>query len=373
MSKFNFSKIIDQEQKRQDENSSNGNASNNPYPTLYPFNNGKLGLKFIGNEPSGLFYREIHFHERIINNNKFRVPCLHKMYNLPCPVCDAVAQIQGVMGDNNVYRKYGCKTRGLMFAQLISFEPANYFGSNQNPPKIGDVVTFMFPKSVCNELTNLILEFSEELDSLFTNNTTRLISLNIQTGANGFPNYSFYVKNKDVTLFIDQDGNPDNNAFNSFMASMPNLNELKFGTTPSDNDIKSINALVEEINNIYLKQGQQQNKTPQISNVGYNGGVGYTQPVANINKTNINNFTPHVNSISATQSNVNDDDNTNNDEQTSVSDDEKPTNVSKSTKNVEKTETSTSKHEDANGRPSCFGHNKYTEECEDCPWEAQCI
>ena len=58
---FDFTKLIQDEQKKQEETSSRSGGVG--FKTVYPYNNGRLELKLIGNEPSGLLYREVMFHQ----------------------------------------------------------------------------------------------------------------------------------------------------------------------------------------------------------------------------------------------------------------------------------------------------------------------
>ena len=385
MGNFDFSKIIAQEQEKQEAAmASGGNSANtSPYPTLYPFGVGKFDLKFIGNEPSGMLYREIYYHQRKVNNNTFKIPCLKRMYGIDCPVCNQVQKVQDMFDDKNVYRKYGAVTRGIMFAQLISFEPANYFGDNHNHPKPGDIVLFMFPKSVITQLTNLIVEFGDELDSLFTNNTTRLITLKITMGNNGFPDYVFYTKNTNVTLCVDGAGNPDDNAFNEFMANMPDLREMKFGSEPTEQDLKSINAIVEEMNALYfsgvapsimfnpVNSGNVDNVSPAQVNTNntqpnINMGVNITPAVSNASTTPVTTSPTPVAQSKPVETNT-------------VPENEKvetvpaPTNSATTSTPVNNTQTSQPTGSPEGNRPPCFGDNKYDDKCAACPWDSQCV
>ena len=74
---FDFTKLIQEEQKKQEETSSKSGGVG--FKTVYPYNNGRLELKLIGNEPSGLLYREVMFHQYYSDGKKNKVPCLHQM------------------------------------------------------------------------------------------------------------------------------------------------------------------------------------------------------------------------------------------------------------------------------------------------------
>lgn len=330
---FDFTKLIAEETKKQQEESQRSSSSGGiGFKTLYPFGNGRLELKFIGNEPSGLLYREMIFHEYYANSKKQKTPCLRNMYGMDCPICNAVNNVQDQLGDDKVFGKYGFKRQGLMFAKLLGFAPDNYFGDSKNPPKVGDIVCFMFPKSVINELRNLIVEFSDEVEDLFTNNTTRTVTLKIGTKSNGFPEYTFYVKGTSTTLCVDDNGQADNEAFNKFMIEMPNLKDVKFPAAPNEDIMNTHKTIVEEINKTYF--GERVNvpmsdPTPMNSNIN-------TTVVDKVDTTEPPTATMPTNTVSES--------------------------------------TSTAESNDSSGnRPECFGNNEYAGKCLDCPWESQCI
>ena len=105
---FNFSEIIAQETQKQKEAEMQGNSSGGiGYKTVYPFLNGRLEFKFIGNEPSGLLYRELHFHEYYSDGKKQKVPCLKHMYGIDCPICNMADKVYNDYGDSEIYKKYG--------------------------------------------------------------------------------------------------------------------------------------------------------------------------------------------------------------------------------------------------------------------------
>ena len=350
---FNFSDIIAAETKKQEElqNSSGGNVG---FKTLYPFNTGRLEFKFIGNEPSGLLYREVYFHEYFDGGNKKKVPCMHHMYGEACPVCDAINRVQEVYDDKNVFSKYGYKKQGIMFAKLISHEPENYFGDSKNPPKPGETVLFMFPKSMIKELSNLIVEYRDELDEVFTNNATRLVSVKIGKGANGFPEYTFFVKNKTIVLCENENGDPDENAFGEYMRNMPNLKEVRFPSSPTENDYKICRTIAEEITNKYF--GNVSTESPQSMMSAVHNDTDTVKPVESI----INSPNTMVNTEPSKV------------EVPVVQVVETPiAQVQTTPQSAESINVETS---DPRGpRPACYGDNKYDEKCANCPWDSECV
>lgn len=336
---FDFSKIIAEETKKQEQ--ANQGGSGIGYKTLYPFANGRLELKFIGNEPSGLLYREIVYHEYYVDNKKYQVPCLHQMYGIDCPICNMVQAVQDKIDDKNVWRKYGYKQRGIMFAKLLNITPDNYFGDNKNPAKQGDIVIFMFPKSAMAELRKLIIEYGDEIGTLFTENTTRNVTLKVETQANGFPAYTFFVKNNTSSLCVDDNGNLDDVAFAEFMKNMPNLKEVKFPSAPTEEMMTAQKAVCEEMSRLYF------------------GNVNVSQQFENAAPTNVANTTAApANSTIAPNAPVQTDNQT----------------INTASANTASESVNTTTSEDPRGsKPPCWGNNQYNEVCAACPWDAECI
>lgn len=352
---FNFTQIVAEEQRKQEQNNKSGSGgSSNGFKTVYPFANGRLEFKFIGNEPSGMLYRELHFHEYWADNKRQKVPCLKHMYGMECPICKMVEEVQNTLDNKDVWRKYGCKTQGIMFAKLINYSPDNYFGDNNNPAKPGDIVVFMFPKSVISELRNLIIEFSDEIDVLFTNNTTRNVSLKVGTQANGFPEYTFFVKNNTTTLCVDNDGNPDESAFTEFMAKMPNLKDTRFPKEPTEDIMKIHRVVTEQMSKTYFGENTVKES---FSNAAPMGSVAQTTttPATTIPTPGIDDSLPFP--------------------EVKPDFDLSDVNELKSVDEIIADKAADTETNDVNTgeRPPCFGNNQYDEKCSKCPWDSQCI
>lgn len=364
---FNFTDIIAAETKKQEEASRISSGGGIGFKTVYPFANGRLEFRLIGNEPSGLLYRELVFHEYWSDNKKQKVPCLRHMYNMDCPICNAVDNVQSTLDDKDIFGKYGFKRQGIMFAKLISVNPDNYFGDTRNPAKAGDIVLFMFPKSVINELRNLIVEYSEDLENIFVNNTARTVTLKVGTQANGFPEYAFYVKGSNDTLCVDEQGNPNQAAFNEFMMKLPNLKEVKFPASPDENIGNIHRTIVEEINRKYFGEmvGASMPAPTQMASTAttdQTASVANTMPIQNI--------VAETSSISTPLNNV----------PTSNLEVTQPVQTIATSTPVVETQTTTvapiqeAVAEDPRGqRPPCFGNNEYNDKCAACPWDNECV
>ena len=342
---FNFADIIAAETKKQEEASkASSGGGGTGFKTVYPFSNGRLEFKFIGNEPSGMLYRELVFHEYWSDNKKQKVPCLKHMYGMECPICQMVEKVQSVIDDKQVWSKYGFKTQGIMFAKLLGYQPDNYFGDAKNPPKPGDIVVFMFPKSVINELRNLIIEYSDEIDTLFTENTTRNVTLKVETLANGFPGYTFFVKNNQTTLCVDENGNPDQAAFNEFMIKMPNLKDIKFPKEPTEEINKTHQVVVEEMTRKYFGDTAVTESFKSAAPMNEAPIAQYANTNTTTNKVIDNSF------------------------------EESALNVTETPIQSNPVVNESSQPKDERGeKPPCFGNNEYNEKCANCPWDPDCV
>ena len=376
---FNFASIIEEETKRAEESSNN--KQNSGYPLVYPFNTGKLEFRPIGNEVSGLLYRELFRHEFISDGRKQKVPCLNRNYGMDCPVCNMIQKVQDTFNDKYVFGKYGIKRRGILYARLISYEPANYFGDMQNPPKPGDIIMLMLPKAAVDELAALNKEFSDSLEELYTYNTARSISLTITMGNNGFKDYNFYVKNKSYAVCTNPAGEPDDAAFTELMRSMPDLREYSYSLqSPSEDHITTLKTIVEQMNREYFAGGAT---SPVVGQTG----TYFNQPQTPITPVNpAPNMQAPVNPIpvqtpqpqAVPQPIPQPVANTPVQSTTPGA----PANPPVVTTAVESSDTQqVPLNETMNDippveevqRPECFGNNKYDGTCAACPWDNECV
>lgn len=371
---FDFTKIIAEETQKQQEieqNSSGGNG----FKTVYPFNNGRLEMRFLGNEASGLLYRELTFHTYYKDNKKQTVPCLKHMYGMECPICNAVNKVQEILNDQKVFGTYGIKKRGIMFAKLAGYTPDNYFADNQNPPKIGETVLFMFPKSAMNALRTTIIEYQDEIENIFASNTARTVSLRISTGANGFPEYSFHVKGNQTPIIInDETGYADDAAFSEFMANLPDLREIKYPMQPDENIYKVHRAIAEEIDMKYF--GSPSNRPvepaarvsdsiPQTTTVPQAPvQVASPTPVAPppIQPNVAPSPTPPVVESTPATPTIQSNDSTNVEGL--------PFNLNESAPAPQVENIAPAND---NTPPPCYGNNEYNDKCRACPWDSTCI
>jgi len=314
---MDFTALINKELEKQEER--NNSFSGSGFKTLYPFGTGRLEMRLIADEKSGLLYRELHTHVYYVDGKKQKVACLKKMYNESCPICDMVDKVQKDLDDKQVYGKYGVKTQGIAFAKLCGFAPPNYFTDNQNPPKIGEVVIFMFPKSVISALGEMIIDYQNTIEEIITANTGKTVILKIGKQANDFPSFAFLIQDGIATICENSNGEPDEKLYTTFKEELPSLNDMKLPAVPDEKVYTVINTIVEEMNRKYFGEIDKVIK-PKLNTIANN--------------------TPKLDNV----------------------------NVDEALDESESTEVTTNEAE----KPDCWGDNKYDEACANCPFDSTC-
>ena len=227
MSGFDLSKVrqLAKEELEAKNSRGNGNGEGNKYQLVYPAQNGKLILKLLFNPKSNLIQRKIVRHE----GTKKKVVCLQNMYGIECPICSSINQVEQTLGkEMGAWRKYGYKTRGICYAQIIDHE-ATYFNED-NSPKKGDTILFMYPVSVYDEISKIICDSGEHLEELVAKNEGLPIVVTRSQKSNGIPEYTTsvypYGKRKSFEDSIE-DGKTitGEEKFENLLNELPNLNE----------------------------------------------------------------------------------------------------------------------------------------------------
>lgn len=355
MSGFNFKDIIAKEIEKQE------SRSTGRYRTQYPYKNGEWQIRLIGNIPSGLIYRELFYHEYQDGKYRRKLPCLYKMYNEQCPICEEVRSLLDATGDDNIRRKYGYKTQGIMFAKLISCTPEDYFSSDatdNNYLKPGDIFLFQFPWTVTSEISNILIKGDYDPNEIFANNTGRIVRLTMSPQENNpqFVGHSLFVTNNYDTICKDENGNPDDEAFNKFMTELPDLSETRFSAKLNESDYKKAMVLQENIRREYINgvtinpiptqsyTGAPVNQMPPIQT---NTPVTVTQPDVKITN-NANNVDTNL-SVPFSFSQIADD---NKDEDKII----RIPAVSLS-----------------DPQPECYNHCNYGDACKQCAYNRKCL
>lgn len=218
-------------------------GSGSQYPVVYPGENGKLTLRLLYNPKANTVQRKIVRHGK--------VACM-SVYGEKCPVCDAIAQVKEVKGeDSGVSRKYGYKVRGVCYAQIVDHE-ATYF-KGDNDPKKGDVITFIYPLTVFKGISDKIFESGDNLNKLISENEGLPIVVKRTQEGKGFPNYSVEVFPYGTSkMFKDDSEKTGEEKFDELLESLPSLHEAFIPNLPNDEVRNANTALAETIIQEYL-------------------------------------------------------------------------------------------------------------------------
>lgn len=326
---IDFKKLQEQAQKEIAESSSNGSYDDgsNKYKFAYLGQNGKVTAKIFYNPKMGGIQRKIVRHTT--GDPKVKVPCL-SYYGEECPICKAIKDVQAVKGqDSGVFMKYGYKTRGACYAQLIDFD-ANFFTESKDP-KRRDIVLLMYPKTIYDKVNQEVVNAGENLDKLVGSNSgLPLVFQRTQNGNSYDYNVSIYPFGESKSFETDEE-------FDKAMDELPNLGDVLMPEHPNDEIRQKANAVAQAITSEYFGNSVV-NPTPVMS---------APKPVEQ--KT----VTPPSNTT-----------------------DDLPFAMGDSDNNTfsELTETKAETTSVPEGMPPCFGkHNDTSNECMMCPCECECV
>ena len=167
---FDLSSVLESAAKAVEGN----NSRENKYPLFYP-GVGTSKLKLLYNPKSNSVMRLINRHEWL---DKKKVPCMKNFgKDKECPICKLITDIKNAKGIDLARHK--SKVRGIAFAQLVN---TSYPLTGKNAPKEGDIVIFMFPWMVYQQLQQIINDAHdappEHLQQLIATNEGYTFSIN---------------------------------------------------------------------------------------------------------------------------------------------------------------------------------------------------
>lgn len=288
-------------------------------PLVYPVENGTMRLKFLYKEEAGIIQKKITRHQ--IGNDK--IPCM-SMYGQECPICAEIRRVEEQYGKEcGAYAKYGYKTRGISYAVLVDHDPGMFKGNDD--PKKGDLILFMYPPSLYNEINNIIVKSGDNIESLVAANLGKTIEITRSQKGGGFPEYKI-----NVYPYGDEKIKETDEEWDDFIANIPNLKEAMTPAYPTDELNDKVRAAVETIASDYASNNvMNPNSTEEsIHTESQNSDNG--KSIAE-NKSEDSNINKPVEGTSAPATN-------------------------------------------ADGKPECFGKHSDTENrCLICPLEADCI
>lgn len=224
-----------------------GSQENEQYPVVYTGENGKLTVRLLYNVKMGGVQRKLIRH----TSGSSKVACL-QAYGESCPICEAISNAETVKGKEcGAFSKYGFKTRGVCYAQIIDHE-ATYF-TGDNAPKKKDVVLLMYPKTVYDQINKIIVDSGENIDKLLSNNEGIPIVIERSQKKGGFPEYKAYVYPYGAVKSFDDDAeSTGEQKWDNMLSELPNLGENFVPDKPSDDIRNQARALAETITQEYI-------------------------------------------------------------------------------------------------------------------------
>lgn len=323
------------QEKAAEEEKRSSNKSNSKYPLVYTGAEGRLTVKLLYSEKFGGIQRKVIRHD----SGKTKVACMQS-FGEDCPVCEAITNAEDIKGKEiGAWRKYGYKTRGICYAQIIDHD-ATYF-KEEGDPKKGDVVLLMYPKTIYDQITDIIIKSGENLGKLVAENDSIPIVIEKTSKKGGFPTYTAQIFPFGSQKSFEDDAEmTGEQRYEQMVDSLDNLGEEVVPQYPSDEIRNSNRTLAETITAEFL---------------GGKSEPGLVNPSDNSKKEE------------STPNNVQD----NRSEESNQSDSnnvKEPENKNDSSNDNE----SVSTRED--GMPSCYGkYEKGSKKCLNCANEMECF
>lgn len=213
-----------------------GGFEKSPYPLVYTGTNGKLTVRILYNMNSNSIQRKIVRHEI----GKKKVPCL-EVFGEQCHVCSAIKEAEELRGKEcGAKREFGYKVRGFCYAQIVDYSEG-YFTDKDIKKK--DIVLLMYPKTVYDQINNIIVDAGENLEKIVCcNEGIPIVITRSQKSANAIPDYNVaaYPYGTKKSFEEEKDGKTPDDLFQDLLASLPNLGEQFVSVNPSD-EIRTAN------------------------------------------------------------------------------------------------------------------------------------
>lgn len=240
---MDFSNLVKDTQKALDDTKSSGGTGDRSttYPVIYPGEVGSLKLRLFYSEKFGaLQSRQIARHD----GAKGKVVCLNT-YGEDCPVCAAISEVESVKGEKcGVRAKYKAKNRWLCYAQLVDF--TGKYCTREHDPKKGDTIIFMYPIQVFKAISNLVIEYADNLDKIIGSNEAKPFIFNMaKTGS--FIDYKVQL---DAFGTIKSFSSEDE--FKDKMGELPNINGELCDANSTEEVRVAAKALAETIRQEYM-------------------------------------------------------------------------------------------------------------------------
>lgn len=230
------------------------------YKLVYPMKGEKLSIRIFLNEKSGRVFRDIHRHEYTLPSKyTVKTPCLRAMYEMDCPVCNAIKNIKDIKGDDALTGTMKYSKRFIMFAHINSIENK----SSVHEVNAGENVLLMVPSKIASELANIMnnCKSMEDINKFFNSNNclSFVISVDNNVSTEMYKIMPDALTGQTKLFENDED-------YIKLSQSFPSLNDLIVPATFNDDYLKLGNQVVDSLNKEFLSSSIEQTKLNNIDN-----------------------------------------------------------------------------------------------------------
>ena len=261
-----------------------GSQGKNSYTLVYPQPGQTIVVRPLFNPKSGKIVRLVNRHEK--------VPC-YRTYGVECPICKVMQQVKDMTGTDPFGRQKASKGRGICLAQYISSTNPIDKGNNQGNVQPGEIILFMFPWSVYQQINVMIQAIAQSptgMDQAFCHAQTGFF---IQVSVTG--DYKYTTTNVPYMTF---QSNLTDESFMSLLDKLESIDEMVIPSSITAEVSKQVKEYEDSIYKQYIAPrvpnlGPQQVPqslsntiptipVPQGQTPGYQGGTPYAIPTTTV-------------------------------------------------------------------------------------------
>lgn len=248
---YNFDQLLEQAKQVKESQGPSGP------PLVYP-KVGKIQFRLLFNPKANIA-------SRLINRHKFesnQIPCL-KTYNMQCPICDTISNIQNVSGASMSRLK--SVVRGISYAQYVSssYDITDSSGKSLGL-KPGDLILLMYPWTVYTAIQDIIVSVGSSptgLADLFTKPTFNPFEIT-RSSDNNRTQYTVNTPPVGIQVLPDYD---TQEKFDELLESLPDLSNAILPSEASNKIITQAKDTALQLERTYLNVQTPQVQQPQVA------------------------------------------------------------------------------------------------------------
>jgi hypothetical protein len=235
---FDFNSVI---QEAQNAIKNSGGGEGYKYQLVYP-NVGNLTVKLLFNPKSNLVKRAINRHT--IGEDK--IACM-KTYGQDCPICKVLEDAQNARGID--LGKMRSVVRGISLAQYVE---SDYKIDKVKP---GDIILLMYPWTVYKDISTILSQAKteQEIASLIASNEGFLFTITRGTDNKYSTQVNPFKKYKSAN---------SDDEFMAMLNSLDDLNTMVLSNPISEEALKDVREVAQELTNTYLVSRTPQYQRP---------------------------------------------------------------------------------------------------------------